>query len=89
MFVRLFRIKVSENLEESLARTIYKEEKWRNGEKKALYNLGMPKLQEIFTTVSIVCHRYERLGVLQNIFAIILLWARKDLEKLFEETVYH
>ena len=56
-----------------LARTIYKEEKWRNGEKKALYNLRMPKLQEIFTTVSIEWHRYEGLGVLQNIFVIILL----------------
>ena len=30
-------------------------------------------LQEIFTTVSIEWHRYEGLGVLQNIFAIILL----------------
>ena len=34
MFVRLFRIKASESLEEKLARAIYKEEKWRNGEKK-------------------------------------------------------
>ena len=48
----------------------------------------MPKLQEIFTTVAIVCHRYERLDVLQNVFAIILLWARKGVERLFEETVY-
>ena len=49
----------------------------------------MPKkLQEIVTTVAIVCHRYERLAVLQNDFAIILLWARKDVEKFFEETVY-
>ena len=49
----------------------------------------MPKkLQEIFTTVAIVCRRYERLAVLQNDFAIILLWARKDVEKFFEETVY-
>ena len=48
----------------------------------------MPKLQEIFTTVAIVCLRYERLAVLQNVFAIILLCARKDGEKLFEETVH-
>ena len=48
----------------------------------------MPKLQEIFTTVANVCLRYERLAVLQNVFAIILLWARKDGEKLFEETVH-
>ena len=45
----------------------------------------MPKLQEIFTTAAIVFHRYEIFAVLQNVFAIILLWARKDVEKLFEE----
>ena len=33
----------------------------------------MPELQEIFTAVAIVRHRYERLAVLQNVFAIILL----------------
>ena len=48
----------------------------------------MPKLQEIFTTVAIVCLRYEKLAVLRNVFAIILLRARKDGEKLFEETVH-
>ena len=60
----------------------------KNGEtetKKAIDYLAMPKLQEIFTTVAIV--RYERIAVLQNVFAIIL-WARKDGEKLFEETVH-
>ena len=57
MFVRLFRIKASESLERCLAGAIYKEEKWRN-------YLRMPKLQEIFTTVAIVCHLYERLAVL-------------------------
>ena len=45
-------------------------------------------MQENFTTVAIVCHRYEILAVLQNVFAIILLWASEDVEKLFEETVY-
>ena len=43
-------------------------------------------MQENFTTVAIVCYRYERLAVLQNTFAIILLWASEDVEKLFEET---
>ena len=47
----------------------------------------MPKLQEIFTTVAIVCLRYERLAVLQNVFAMNVL-ARKDGEKLLEETVH-
>ena len=42
--------------------------KKKNGEtetKRVLDNLRMPKVQEIFTTVSVVCHRYERLAVLQ------------------------
>ena len=36
-----------------------KMEKRRQNLKKTLYNLRMPKLQEIFTAVAIVCHRYE------------------------------
>ena len=51
----------------------------------------MPKLQEIFTTVSIVCHHYERLTIniiLQNVFTILPNWASEDVEKFFEETVY-
>ena len=50
--------------------------KKKNGEtetKKAIDYLTMPKLQEILTAVAIVCLRYERLPVLQNVFAIILL----------------
>ena len=35
MFVRLFRIEVSESFGKSLAGAIYKEEKWRNGDKKS------------------------------------------------------
>ena len=35
MFVRLFRIKhASEGLEKNLAGAFYKEERWRNGDKK-------------------------------------------------------
>ena len=43
------------------------------GTKRALDYVRMPKLQEIFTTAAIVFHCYERLAVLQNVFAIILL----------------
>ena len=35
IFVRLFLIKASEGLEKRLAGAIYKEEKWRNGDKKS------------------------------------------------------
>ena len=68
MFVTLFRIKASESFEKKLSRAIYKEEKRRKGEKKSSL-----RLKEILTTVAIVCYRYERLAVLQNVLAIILL----------------
>ena len=61
-------------------------EKWK--QEDFFDNLRMPKLQEIFTSVAIVCHRYERLAVLQNVFAIILLWESQDIKTLFEETVH-
>ena len=32
----------------------------------------MSKLQEIFTTVATLCHRYERLEYLKNLLEIIL-----------------
>ena len=74
MFVRLIWIQASESREKKISKSYlhylyYKEKK--NGEKetkRALYNLRMPKLQKIFTTVvAIVCH-YERLAVLQKCF---------------------
>ena len=39
MFLRLFRIKASESLEKSLARAVYKEEKWWNRDKKSSWPL--------------------------------------------------
>ena len=45
------------------------------------------KYKKSSETAAIVCHRYERLAVLQNAFAIILLWAIKDVGKRFEEAV--
>ena len=68
MFVTLLRFKASESFEKKLSRAIYKEEKRRKGEKK-----NSLQLKEILTTVAIVCYRYERLAVLQNVLAIILL----------------
>ena len=72
-FLRLFRIKASESLEKTLPELFTKQENREKESKRALYNLRTPKLQEIFTTVAIVCHRYERLAVLLYVFAIILL----------------
>ena len=40
--------------------------------KRVLDNVRMSKLQEILTTVSIECHRYERLelAILHNVVAV-------------------
>ena len=88
MFVRLFRIEASESFGKSLAGAISKKKNGETETKKAIDYLTMPKLQEIFTTVAIVCLCYKRLAVLQNVFTILLLWARKDGDKLLEETVH-
>ena len=47
--------------------------------------MKMPELEEIFTTVAIVCHRYERLAVLQNVFAITCFEQVKALNYFSEE----
>ena len=44
-------------------------------------------MPENLTTVAIVRHRYESLAVLQNGFAIILLLASEDVEKLFTSMI--
>ena len=44
----------------------------------------MPKQQEIFTTVAIERHSYERLlAVLQNVFTIIVLCVSEGVENSF------
>ena len=77
-----------ESLEKAFSRSYLQRKKGEIEAKRVLDNLRMSKLQEIFTLVAIVCHRFERLNILQNDFAIILLRARKDYEKLFKETGY-
>ena len=49
----------------------------------------MPKLQEIFTTVAMVCHATTD-SLFCKMFSpvSVLLIARKGVEKLFEETAY-
>ena len=70
----IFGLKQVKAWQKRLAEAIYKEEKWRNGDKRAQIDyLRMPKLQEIFTTVAIMCHRYEKLAVLPSVLAIILV----------------
>ena len=83
----IISMKDSESLEKNLARAIYKEEKWRKERKRALYNLRMSKLQEIFTTVVIVCHCYERLAVLQNVSPLFCFEQEKTL-KNFPKKLY-
>ena len=78
----LKQVKASKKISKSY---LQRKENGEKERKRALYNLRMPKLQEIFTTVAFVWH-YEKRAVLQNVFAIILLWTKKRLWKTFRRT---
>ena len=88
MFVRfsfgLKQVKSSKKVQQEL---FTRKKNGETGTKRALDYFRMPKLQEIFTT-AIVFHRYERLAASQNVFAIILLWAREDVAKNFSKKLY-
>ena len=58
MFLRLFRIKANESLDKGLARAIYEEEKWRNGDKK---NSWLLKYVETTRNLHNSCHRVSSL----------------------------
>ena len=65
--------------------------KKKNGEKerqRALYILTMPKLQEIFTTVATICHRYERLAVCKMMFSPLLCFEHEKTLKNFLEKLH-
>ena len=49
--------------------------------------MTMPKLQEIFTTVAIVCLRYERLAVLQ-MFSLLFFFEQEKTVKNFSKKLY-
>ena len=65
--------------------------KTKNGEsetKRVLDDLKIPKLEEIFTTVAIECHRYQRLAVSKMFsqlycFMQVKAFAENFLEKLY------
>ena len=69
----LFRLKQVIALKNVKQELFTKKENEETKSKRTLENLRMSKVQEIFTTVAIVCHRYERLAVSQDVFAIIPL----------------
>ena len=73
MLVRLFRIQQVYSSKQFQQELFTKEENGELETKRVLDNFRMPKLQEIFTTIATVCHCYERLADLRNVFAIILL----------------
>ena len=88
MFVRFsFGLKQVKSPKKVQQELFTRKKNGETGTKRALDYFRMPKLQEIFTT-AIVFHRYERLAVSQNVFAIILFWAREDVEKNFSKKLY-
>ena len=44
---------------------INKEENGKVKTKRVLDDFKMPKLEQIFTTIAMMCHRFERLAVLE------------------------
>ena len=76
-YFRLTQVKSLKKVQQEL---FTREKNGGMGTKRGLDYFRTPKLQEIFTTAAIVFHLYERFAILQNVFAIILLWARKDVE---------
>ena len=76
MFVILCQAKATESLKKKGlvgAIILQKKKVEKRRQKRAFDYLRMSKPQAIFTRVAIVCHQYETLAVLQNVFAIILL----------------
>ena len=62
--------------------------KKKNGDtetERALENLRMPKVQEIFTTVAIACHRYERLAV--SMFSPLFCFKQEKTLRNISKTV--
>ena len=87
-FVRLFRIKASKSLGKSLAGAIAKKKNGQTGIKKAIDYLRMPKLQEIFTTVVIVCHRRTRDSLFCKMFSPLLRFEQEKTVKNFSKKLY-
>ena len=77
MFVRFsFGLKQEKSSKKVQQELFTRKKNAETGTKRGLGYFRIPKLQEIFTTRQlpyIVFHRYERLAVSQNVFAIILL----------------
>ena len=71
MFVTLFRIKQAKASKKNQQELFTNEKNGEAETKRVLDNVRMSKLQEILTTVSIECHRQERLElvVLHNVVA--------------------
>ena len=91
MFVRLFQIKARESLQKRWAGAIYKEGKWRNGDKKSSWVLKNPQnykksSQQLPSYViaardSLFCQIFSPLFCFEQ--------EKKLKTELFEETVYN
>ena len=88
MFVRLFWIKQEEESRKVLQELFTKKKNGKTETRRVLDNVRMPLTARKLHNSCTLCHCYERLAVLQDIFAIILLWASEDVEKRFKGTVY-
>ena len=87
MFVRLFWIKQEKESRKVLQELFTKKKNGKTETRRVLDNLRITATRKLLNSCTL-CHCYERLAVLQDVFAITLLLASEDVEKRFKGTVY-
>ena len=87
MFVRLFWIKQEKESRKVLQELFTKKNNGKTETRRVLDNLLRITARKLLNSCTL-CHCYERLAVLQDVFAITLLLASEDVEKRFKGTVY-
>ena len=86
MFVRLFWIKQEKESRKVLQELFTKKKNRKTETRRVLDNLRIIARKLLYSCT--LCHCYERLAVLRDVFAITLLLASEDVEKRFKGTVY-
>ena len=89
MFVRLFRIKASKILEKRWAGAIYKNEKWRKGDKKSSWVLKNPQTYKQSSQQLLSCVVATRDSLFCKMFSPLFCFEpeKKLKTELFEENV--
>ena len=89
MFVRLFWIKQEKESRKVLQELFTKKKNGKTETRRVeTRRVNLRIIARKLLNSCTLCHCYERLAVLQDVFAITLLLASEDVEKRFKGTVY-